>query len=218
MQNAKCKIKKCREKRGVLPEGARHLFSLLDMELFGVNDRPQEGAEVLFVALSEAALGHDVGGIGGDVEIEGVLGFRDLLDGGVAVIAVVGALIRDGGLGKGLLVEFVIHHTVLIGTLADSALELYGGNDQAERDEYQEEGEHDDRGGIGEHHPIQNQQKTEQKQGKEDQTTQDRPQNGHNALDDPLMLAIEFHKRVVGESGVVFDFHIVSPFKRGYTI
>ena len=188
------------------------------MELFGVDDGTEQDTEVPLVALGEAVFGHDVGGIGGDVEIEGVLGFRDLLDGGVAVIAVVGALIRDGGLGKGLLVEFVIHHTVLLGTLADSALELYGGNDQAERDEYQEEGEHDDRGGIGEYYPIQNQQKTEQKQGKEDQTTQDRPQNGHNALDDPLMLAIEFHKRVVGESGFVFDFHIDSPFKEGYTI
>ena len=47
------------------------------MELFGVNDRPQEGAEIVFGALGEAVLGHDVGGIGGDVEIEGVLGFRN---------------------------------------------------------------------------------------------------------------------------------------------
>ncbi|MBO5510208.1 MAG: hypothetical protein J6B24_00595, partial [Clostridia bacterium] len=29
------------------------------------------------------------------------------------------------------------------------------------------------------------------------------------------MLAIEFHKSVVGESGFVFDFHIASPFKGG---
>ena len=61
MRNAKCKIKKCREKRGVLPEGVRHLFSLLDVELFGIDDCSQEGAEIVFVALGEAVLRHGLG-------------------------------------------------------------------------------------------------------------------------------------------------------------
>ena len=70
------------------------------MELFGVDDRPQEGAEVVFGALGEAVLGHDVGIRLGYVEKIVVGGFGDLLD---AVI----------GEGSGLSVDCIVRQPVL---------------------------------------------------------------------------------------------------------
>ena len=84
----------------------RHLFSLLDMELLGIDDRPQEGAEIVFVALGEAVLRHKLGLFFGYVQEIIVGGLGDTQDcvismwRGLAALLSVGVAVPRKGKGE----------------------------------------------------------------------------------------------------------------------
>ena len=176
-------------------------LSLFDMELFGVNDRPQKQAEIVLVALGEAGFGDDVGIRLGYVEKIVVGGFGDLLD---AVI----------GEGSGLSVDCVVRQPVLGEAVGNGCAPLCDpfGSD-LRREENEEKADlHDNRaceykavqgGSVSRQQmqPVPN-----QPYGVENAHRQEKPMAPLAFGAGGLMLG-KCHERVVGAWGRIFDFH-----------
>ena len=195
-------------KKTVAPSCGDNRFSLLDMEFFGIDHRPQKNAEVVFVALGEAVLGDDVGGAGVDEQVEVMLGFGDFDENVIAALLMLLECLGITGLLEAVLGESVVGHVLHSGLLADGALGQLRKHDEAKDTQKGEDNGQLDGGIKGqgwlfaeEHEQALQKEQEEQESGDNDD------QNIDRSVGTAEVGAVKFPNAVVGVWGRIFDFH-----------